>query len=501
MITQNLIDLVDLALVDAVLTQKEREVLLNAAAKDGISAEEANIYINSQLDIRLKTRDKAELKACPSCGAQIPLLAHCCPYCHHEYTAHHSRNLDEIESYDANLIRAENRKTAEEQENIGQCPNCGHPYPLISNICPACSHVLHYGESNKSNVERLIGRIYIKINELNLMKDTSLWDIFKYRHPEYCFVALAISIVILRVNPNVAENQPFSFLTLPLDLMGIFFLTAPIIVRILPIVGNEEKAFNYSFLYPLKRGESPMGIRNKAAGKLISEYQSLENQLDTIYGADRECKPLLENIRKQMDDAIAKHRKKCTGIVFKNIILLAIMGLVGFMAISGNHERRDDVVQSIFSRSDTKIMQQSKFIDPTDDKSFDNCTDNVLAQYMLVKAPAHMGITLRPDDKAAYILEGLCVKSSGTPLPKSEDADRFGIALTLLDKNCKQIDPNLYLFCANEAELIDMLKSGKGQVYTTYYSKSFSRSQISEMQELIGKTEYYALIHYTKNEK
>lgn len=85
MIPEKIIKLTELALKDATITNKERSVIVNEAIKLGCTQEEVNYYINQRLDIVLKNRPKELLKSCPSCGAQIPIIADECPYCSHKY--------------------------------------------------------------------------------------------------------------------------------------------------------------------------------------------------------------------------------------------------------------------------------------------------------------------------------------------------------------------------------------------------------------------------------
>lgn len=77
--------LVDLALKDAIITPLERKTIVNEAIGCGVGESEINQYINQRLDEKLSSRGKDQLKACPGCGAQIPLLSGSCPYCGYEY--------------------------------------------------------------------------------------------------------------------------------------------------------------------------------------------------------------------------------------------------------------------------------------------------------------------------------------------------------------------------------------------------------------------------------
>ncbi|MBQ5576157.1 MAG: zinc ribbon domain-containing protein, partial [Bacteroidales bacterium] len=80
-ISKHIIDLTTLALKDRVLTFVERKVIIDAAMKEGVSADEINFYLDNALNERLRSYSKEDLKRCPNCGAQIPLVSDECPYC------------------------------------------------------------------------------------------------------------------------------------------------------------------------------------------------------------------------------------------------------------------------------------------------------------------------------------------------------------------------------------------------------------------------------------
>ena len=80
-ISDNIKKLTDLALTDRILTYKERQVIAETALKEGISQQEINSYLDDALHERLKTYSKEQLKHCPHCGAQIPLISDVCLFC------------------------------------------------------------------------------------------------------------------------------------------------------------------------------------------------------------------------------------------------------------------------------------------------------------------------------------------------------------------------------------------------------------------------------------
>ena len=80
-ISTNIKNLTDLALRDRVLTYKERQVIVEAALKEGTNIQEINAFLDDAYRERLKTYSKEQLKRCPHCGAQIPLVSDVCLFC------------------------------------------------------------------------------------------------------------------------------------------------------------------------------------------------------------------------------------------------------------------------------------------------------------------------------------------------------------------------------------------------------------------------------------
>ena len=98
MYNEQLEELIDAALEDGVLTEKEKQVLFKRAQSMGIDLDEFEMV----LDARLVKRNKAEhnakiessapksdkygdVKKCPACGAMIEAFTASCPECGHEF--------------------------------------------------------------------------------------------------------------------------------------------------------------------------------------------------------------------------------------------------------------------------------------------------------------------------------------------------------------------------------------------------------------------------------
>ena len=190
-VSKHIIDLTRLALADRVLTYKERETIVKEALAEGIPEAEINAFMDNMLAQRLKSLTKEELKNCPACGGQIPLIADQCPYCGNKFEVSHS--ITDVSGKAADIIRAENQKTAKEEEAIKNCPDCGAPFPLISNICTHCGHVLHARQDSDLNIRNLIANINDSIRAISNAPKPTIFDILKFHRGT---VMLFVGIVL-----------------------------------------------------------------------------------------------------------------------------------------------------------------------------------------------------------------------------------------------------------------------------------------------------------------
>lgn len=80
-IPQNIIDLVNLAISDNNITFKERELIVEAAKREGIPEETINEYINTAFKQHFQSQPKDDLLYCEHCGNQVIPTYGDCPFC------------------------------------------------------------------------------------------------------------------------------------------------------------------------------------------------------------------------------------------------------------------------------------------------------------------------------------------------------------------------------------------------------------------------------------
>ena len=153
-IPQEIIDLTYLELQDNKITYAEREILVKKGLELGVSEPEITSFINSSIKDNLAKYPEGELTHCPSCGQHVPIIADKCLFCG---TVLNQESEKPIYAFgeDADAIRRENETTDQEVMDVTNCPDCGAPFPLLSNICPHCGHVLLAQRGSDLNVKKM----------------------------------------------------------------------------------------------------------------------------------------------------------------------------------------------------------------------------------------------------------------------------------------------------------------------------------------------------------
>lgn len=100
LIPEELNALIQQYLTDGVLTDKERQVILNKAEKMGLDRDEIALYLDAEVQKIDQQTDaavrKQKGKTCPFCGGSVPQLTDKCPHCGENITPEASKELQEI---------------------------------------------------------------------------------------------------------------------------------------------------------------------------------------------------------------------------------------------------------------------------------------------------------------------------------------------------------------------------------------------------------------------
>lgn len=76
--------LINLALENGI-SEKEREILIKKAESLGLDRFEFELYLESKIETSSKQPQKKDLKSCPKCGSNIPLISKVCSYCNYVF--------------------------------------------------------------------------------------------------------------------------------------------------------------------------------------------------------------------------------------------------------------------------------------------------------------------------------------------------------------------------------------------------------------------------------
>lgn len=108
--------LIDLALADGQITEKERNVILKKAAELGVDADEVEMTLDGKLHqleaSNPKQKEKVgNIKTCPACGAEVKALKLKCDDCEHEFINNSSNsNLTQLEKKLASVKADDDKK-------------------------------------------------------------------------------------------------------------------------------------------------------------------------------------------------------------------------------------------------------------------------------------------------------------------------------------------------------------------------------------------------------
>ncbi len=317
-ISSHIVNLTTLALKDRVLTYTERQIIMNAAMQEGVSEQEINAYIDSALEERLQSYTKEELGRCPGCGHGVPLIADTCPFCGRTLEKQTTQQAPApnvpppyIPSAEAAIINQENQQTAAQKRDIKTCPDCGAPYPLVSNICPQCGHVLHEQQDSDLNIKNLIANIQQSIDELQKTPQPTVEDVLSHRKYIFTFLVslLFLAFSILAMRSGFADTD-----------RGMFFVIAgvSIVLLIIAII----KALN-------KRDKpSPADIADNKFFTALHRKEMYANQIATLYGNDSEAQEALNRLA-ALTETVKKRRDKR----MRSLAITISLSVIGMLAL------------------------------------------------------------------------------------------------------------------------------------------------------------------------
>ncbi len=332
-VSKHILDLIALALQDRVLTYKERQTIVAEAIEGGTPAEEINAVLDNMLAQRLQSYTKEELGSCPGCGHGVPLIADQCPYCGREleHGTYQQVAPVNISGEAAKIIGEENYNT--EQEKQKNCPKCGAPYPLVSNICGHCGYVLHEQWDSNFNIKNLIANINQSIYRLKNNFRPTFWMVLKYRLNIVAFY-FAIAFFILSMALNNTAYCCMSVFIVPLAVIIMRIIHRDKSSQAPGLWLDVESVFKTMvyYLFDVQDPLSPVAVADKEFYDALHSYEKYQRQVSTIYGSNEEAQKLLADYANEIADyqkVRDSNRNKLTLFMLAVMLIPMILFLIG----------------------------------------------------------------------------------------------------------------------------------------------------------------------------
>ncbi|MCR5453744.1 MAG: zinc ribbon domain-containing protein [Bacteroidales bacterium] len=497
MIPPPIISLVSLALKDAVMTYRERQTIINEAQRIGANIDEVEAYINQQLNIAISNRTKEQLKRCTHCGGQIPLISDQCPYCGQMFATQQQpgRTVYNVaNSQAASIINAENQKTESERKNITQCPSCGAPFPLISNICTSCGYVLHEQQDSTYNIRNLISSISHSINELKKCK-VPFAKAFKHIAFVYCLIFSFISLMFFsHANDKFLQN-----------IFALLWATSTPLAGVLYFVNKSY--------------QNPTKIADDVFYAQLHQYEKVSRQVATIYGNSQEAQQELKKFKDKIDSVIAERRKnRITNLATISIILIALIAIANY----GNAQKEYEI-NTEAQKKEHQLLNRTVTLTPASiykgQKVNVQGMYGIISQYLQLESDATLSVKYEDDFPSGKLntdsintrlrVTGLRLSSTGKIL--GNQCDTLAIILKVLDADGNILGNSLDVATLQDKNYslqpIDTLPDGKPLNFRTLVSEGkysciedfrsngkTSLAKRAELDSLLSYAKYFVIM-------
>ncbi|MBR4274089.1 MAG: zinc ribbon domain-containing protein [Bacteroidales bacterium] len=500
-IPKKIIDLTTLALQDRVLTFKERETIAAEALKMGVSQDEIDAYLTDALNTRLQSYTKEELGSCPGCGHGVPLIADQCPYCGTMLQRDgnqvivpppHPSSFN-VSDEAAQIIQQENINT--DQERHKNCPKCGAPYPLVSNICGHCGYVLHEQRDSEFNINTLLENMRTSIAEMKQTLRPSFWGVLKSQIGTLCLFFAAAFFIIGELFDNTNMTMG-GCCALPL---AIILLSA--FNRGEEYKGNTDGLIGWIlwFLFGCKASKTSIDEADEQYYKALHSLEQYQRQIDTIYGKDAEARRLLDDYAVEIG-GYKKMRNRSRNMIA--VLFVAVMA-IPFVALAiwtpetvaekyvSNHSLYPDVYQATDFSKDISL------------KFYKDKEGKCLATYFNVddKAEIRLGVLhdnylLEPENKDVRFqlrVSGVHLRSTGKIFEHPDSCILQG-ALMSADGDIvgHEFFPFKSFISNSDYNYRTVIGKGKGDVYLDFYAKKGSTSA-QRLKEVADSASYFLI--------
>ena len=406
---------------------------------------------------------KEQLKHCPYCGAQIPLVSNECLFCGKSLT---------------NITKSADEVTPNEDE-IKNCPDCGAPFPLLSNICTSCGHVLHQQRSSEINITNLLAGITECTNRIkNLPKPTVFQTIIYWIFYIIIFFDVAIFIYSLVID---------SYFCRIFSLCG--FIGCGLAIAFL-----QQKKWS------VVNKKSPVHIADEEYYKARYAHDMYLREVEAFYGDNKEAQKLLNDYSTAINNLrIEKNKNRAKIYTIISSVVVAFILSVTIIKYQQNHPKPIEIItlDSLYVSNSQKTQQTAinDFVKRLMPYPQGVGASNTISKYLKADHYAEFTIVMVQyiNNLPVYRWKVNNVKFSSTG---KKDTDLFisnhKICLQLLDKNHKPIKKLLSESYHNNLNYIKIAESGKGTDYVNFWSMGVTPS-IDDLKDIADNAMFYTI--------
>ncbi len=202
LIPEELDALIQEYLTDGILTDKERDVILRKAEAMGLARDEIDLYLDAQVQKIDQAADavvrRQKSKACPYCGAPVPLLTDKCPECGQFITPEANTELQEIfDNLEDALVDLKSAKDI--QTNKATVERYARKAKLYYGSNPKVQRLLEEIEMETANAEK---------KAKSLARKKTIVNILTYNKKLTVGVIVILAIFVWYVMPGSVTSDP-----------------------------------------------------------------------------------------------------------------------------------------------------------------------------------------------------------------------------------------------------------------------------------------------------
>ena len=384
-------------------------------------------------------------------------------------------------------IRDENLRIAEERRNIKQCPDCGAPYPLVSNICPHCGHVLHEQQGAEYNIRTLIDNINASIEKLKSVPQPTFLRALVYRVDIVLLYFIVAAILVCTHNEYVHSlfnNDVYHYHVIS-EQTSYLLIILKVVLFIIVICG----------LYAWKKNKDKISPLQQADDEFYKARHSNEKylrQVATIYGDNPEAKELLNKFAAEIE---AIQKKRDTNRL-KLILLIIGVTLIPLMFYITKPTERAEYQRMLLEHPVPFQMSAfHKTLKPLPEKPVaENLADRIKIDDnadLMFDIESCMDYIIYFDIVEYRIrIDRVNIVYTGE---KMEEPDTIFLKARLYDRNKNPLVDSMMMFEQNDGyeyePLIKIMRHGKGHCHQSFYTNKNDYS--AEYLRNIADSAYY----------